>query len=383
MGNRLNKVKKKNNNNNNKKDNIPDIKENKTIEKIKRERYKYNILFLGEAGVGTKTSLIKRIIGEKFNDNFLFQKLILEKDDKEIVLYLINTHEEKGKNKYYGSLYAISDVIIIGYDVTNEQSFDEAKNFYLKMVKEKVKTNLIYLLGNKIDLKNEINVSEDKGKSFASLYNMKFFLISVKDDININNFIGDLTSEIEMKFKNDVNNRMNHKLNGKPIEKFYKTVFLGESGIGSKTSLINRIDTGSYEPYLKTTSCASYCNKSFSKNGENIILNMWDTVGQYLYRTFNEYFVVDSDIIVLGFDVTCYEDFREVKNYWYPLIKENSKGELVYLIGNKIDLREGGYEFENEVKNYAKENNIRYFPISCKNNIGIQDFINDLVNEAD
>ena len=45
-----------------------EIKENKIEENIEKERYKYNILFIGESGTGTKTSLIKRIIEGRFID---------------------------------------------------------------------------------------------------------------------------------------------------------------------------------------------------------------------------------------------------------------------------------------------------------------------------
>ena len=54
-------------NNYNKKGKI-EIKENKIKENIGKERYKYNILFIGESDIGTKTSLIKRIIEGRFID---------------------------------------------------------------------------------------------------------------------------------------------------------------------------------------------------------------------------------------------------------------------------------------------------------------------------
>ena len=69
--------------------------------------YKYNILFVGEAGIGTKTSLIKRIKEGKFIDNIEDKKLfseqiIYEEGNKEIILYLIDTNveiEEKRENQ--------------------------------------------------------------------------------------------------------------------------------------------------------------------------------------------------------------------------------------------------------------------------------------------
>ena len=36
---------------------------------------------------------------------------------------------------------------------------------------------------------------------------------------------------------------------------------------------------------------------------------------------------------------------------------------------------------EEKVRKYCKENNLRYFKISCKNSIGTDIFMDDLINE--
>ena len=81
-------------------------KKNLTIkqEKINETKsiYEYNILFVGETGIGTKTSLIKRIKEDKFIDNIEENKVNREKisyikDDKKIILYLIDTNAEELK----------------------------------------------------------------------------------------------------------------------------------------------------------------------------------------------------------------------------------------------------------------------------------------------
>ena len=123
--------------------------------------YEYNILFVGETGIGTKTSLIKRIKEGKFIDNIgenevTREKISYIKDDKKIILYLIDTNAEELKkflddSKNAGgwiirSYLPISDCIIMGYDVTNKKSFEEIKSFLYNKIKEKNKTNLFYLL---------------------------------------------------------------------------------------------------------------------------------------------------------------------------------------------------------------------------------------------
>ena len=83
-----------------KKDKIKKDEKKEKIEIIQKVIYKYNILFVGEAGIGTKTSLIKRIKEGKFiestgDNKENNQKLIYEKDNKEIIFYLIDTNTEK------------------------------------------------------------------------------------------------------------------------------------------------------------------------------------------------------------------------------------------------------------------------------------------------
>jgi hypothetical protein len=113
--------------------------------------YEYNILFVGEAHIGTKTSLIKRIKTGKFFDNIEDDKIYrenitYERDNKKIILYLIDTDAKNGKNLKLDSNYIINhyydnaDCIIMGYDITNKQSFEEIKSFWYNKIKEKNKT---------------------------------------------------------------------------------------------------------------------------------------------------------------------------------------------------------------------------------------------------
>ena len=121
----------------------------KEIKNAKKEIYEYNILFVGEADVGTKTSLIKRIKTGKFIDNIGDNKIYREKisyesDDKKIILYLIDTNPEKYKDPKLGINneinYENADCIIMGYDMTNKQSFEEIKSFWFNKIKEKKET---------------------------------------------------------------------------------------------------------------------------------------------------------------------------------------------------------------------------------------------------
>ena len=375
MGNKQTKNKNKKDKNN--KDKYI-IKE--TNEIIKKDIYKYNIVFVGESGVGTKTSLIKKIVEDQFIENSEVQQLIYEKDDKEIILHLIDTHCEKEKRDSCNIYYKNADCIIMGYDVTNKQSFDEIELYWFNQIKEKSKTNLIYLLGNKIDLKFEI--VENKGKSFSDFNNLKFFAISVKNGSNIQNFINDLKYNLENNVKNDINNGINEIFYGTPSKEIYKAVLLGDCAIGSKTSFINRVIYNRFDYDVSSTNGGYFVSKTIElKNGKELIIEFCDTAGQERYRALNKFFIQGADVIILGYDITNGESFRNIKESWYGFTKEFSDTDLIYLLGNKIDLLEKIDVFEEDVIDFVEKNNIRYFEISCLEAIGFEKLFEDLINQ--
>ena len=74
---------------------------------------------------------------------------------------------------------------------------------------EKVGPKDVYkiLVGNKCDLKNR-KINFEEGKKFAEDNNMKFFEISVKESINVNDVFICMTKDI---IKNGFKNKMEEK----------------------------------------------------------------------------------------------------------------------------------------------------------------------------
>ena len=302
-------------------------------------------------------------------------------ENKEIILYLIDTNGKKERRYLCEQYYENADCIVIGYDITNYQSFIEIKDYWsnqINTIKQK-KNILIYLLCNKIDLKSKIIFEDKEGKKFADLNHYKYFSISVKDNINIQNFINDLKKNIENKIENNIDIGIKEIIYGKPSKKSYKVTLLGESAIGSKTSLINLLIHNKFDYNLANAN--DYSTKTIQlKNGKEFMINFWDTPGQETYRSLCKILMKDSDCIILGYDVTRYETYKYL-DYWYSVSKDNNKTDLIYLLGNKIDLIEYRKVNEEDARQYAEKNNIRYFEISCKTSSGIKEFIDDLINE--
>ena len=57
-------------------------------------------------------------------------------------------------------------------------------------------------------------------------------------------------------------------------------------------------------------------------NNENVVLSLWDTIGQEKFIPQTKLFIKDSDYIVFGYDLTRKSCFEKIRN-WYKIVKEN------------------------------------------------------------
>ena len=270
----------------------------------------------------------------------------------------------------------------MGYDVTNRKSFQEIVDYWYKQIKKLSNPKLIYLLGNKIDLKSNIKVEEKEGKIFADENNIKFYSISVKKNINIQNFFKGLKSYLENDINNNYDNGIKETFYGNPSKESYKIVLLGDCAVGSKSSLVNRLMGNEFEPNISATTSGSYIRRGvYLQNSKQFIIEIWDTPGQEKYEPVLRIYLKDSDCIVLGYDVTRKQTFDNIKKYWYPKYIENSGVDLIYVLGNKIDLYDQMEVSESEARKYCEDNNFRYFETSFLIPCGIEEFLLDLSNE--
>ena len=162
----------------------------------------------------------------------------------------------------------------------------------------------------------------------------------------------------------------------------FKVIFVGESGIGAKTSLINSIIGQEFDEFRQSTQSPNYASTSIKNNLDHEIkMILWDTIGQEKYRAMTNLFLKDSHCVILGYDITNKNSFDEIKNYHYNNIKEKlGDAPLIYLVANKIDLWIKEEVSEGEAKAFAEEKKIKYFRVSSKTRQGVDLLINDIAN---
>lgn len=86
--------------------------------------------------------------------------------------------------------------IVLVYDVTDRKSFENL-NYWINRIKEKGESEAqIIMIGNKIDMINEILVDQEQATSLAKQHEIPYFQTSAKDATNIDMAIKTLLTNI-------------------------------------------------------------------------------------------------------------------------------------------------------------------------------------------
>ena len=160
-----------------------------------------------------------------------------------------------------------------------------------------------------------------------------------------------------------------------------KLILLGESAVG-KTSIINRYVEDSFSNDVISSSSMTYSRKRLTINKQNIILNIWDTVGQERFKSLSKLFFNDTKIVVLVYSITEKDTFIKL-DYWLKTFQETIGDDVVLgVAGNKSDLFFQQTVNEEEGAKYAEKIGAIFSEISAKENKkGLDKFIEQLVTE--
>jgi len=154
----------------------------------------YKIVVLGDGAIG-KTSICMRFCEDHFSKSykqtigvdFSLKRVVLP-DDKQVSLQIWDIGGQAIGSKMIGKYIFGAQAVLICYDVTNYQSFQNVEE-WIKIVKQTFDREplpYIALVGNKMDLVHLRTVKADKHDQFAAENNMYRYLISAKTGDNIN-----------------------------------------------------------------------------------------------------------------------------------------------------------------------------------------------------
>ena len=164
----------------------------------------YRIVVLGGGGVG-KSAMTIQLIANRFMDDYdptlqdAYQTQV-ELDDEVCVLDVFDTagQEELSAKRYHPSMLAGEGYLCV-YDTTYRGSFEEIMTFFgeiEEMKRRPTREVPCVLVGNKIDLEGERAVRTKEGAALARAWNMPFFEVSAKTDVNVKEAFFEMAREI-------------------------------------------------------------------------------------------------------------------------------------------------------------------------------------------
>ena len=176
--------------------------------------YLFKYIIIGDAAVG-KSNLLLRYAHGQFKPEYQLT-IGVEFGAKNVQIrnktYRIQIWDTAGQENFRSitrAYYKNSVCACVVYDITSKKTFESIKSWIEDCRKQCPKTILLVLIGNKVDLENEREVSYEEGADFAKQYEMFFYETSAKTGKNIDDVFIKTTNEIAKKIGSgfyDLNN---------------------------------------------------------------------------------------------------------------------------------------------------------------------------------
>jgi small GTP-binding protein len=151
----------------------------------------------------------------------------------------------------------------------------------------------------------------------------------------------------------------------------FKVVMIGDSGSG-KTAIINRMYHGVFRSSHIPTVGSSFVAITLKIEYADVILEVWDTAGQEVYRSLVGFYAREAKGAFVFFDVTSQSSFAALPA-WIKFIRSESPSVKVILFGNKTDLSEDRRVSASQGEAFARANECEYIEGSAKTGINVSD----------
>ena len=187
-------------------------------ENEKKYDYIFKLILIGNSCVG-KSSIIQRYIQKTFNDEYTctigvdFFMKTLDINDNLIKLQLWDTAGTEKFKSITTGYYRGANAAFVVFDLTSRISFDSVsewiQNYYYYSNPNSEKN--VVLIGNKSDLKENREISDEEINKFAINNNIKYFETSAKNGNNIEECFYYIAEKLmkDMKEKGEDNNDNN------------------------------------------------------------------------------------------------------------------------------------------------------------------------------
>ncbi|CEL93240.1 unnamed protein product [Vitrella brassicaformis CCMP3155] len=174
--------------------------------------FKFKLVTVGDSGVG-KSCLLTRFVQDVYSDFHVstigvdFKTVVTMIKGKLVKLQLWDTAGQERFSVVTGNYYRNADGFVLVYDATSRESFDHVDQ-WLNQIQEHHDcgpSTVKLLVGNKYDLKDQIQVSEEEAKACADRIGAIFVNTSAKTASNVDNaFLSAAAKLVDLRRKNAV-----------------------------------------------------------------------------------------------------------------------------------------------------------------------------------
>jgi Ras-related protein Rab-1A len=157
-------------------------------EQLAKPDYLFKALVIGDSGVG-KSCLLLRFAQDKYEQNYLstvgvdYYSRTISIEGRRVQLQMWDTAGQERFRTITGSYYRRSQVFVVVYDITDNDTFENVKHWLEEINKNAGSSVPRLLVGNKSDMESLRQVSYQRGKQYADSVGMDFFETSAKESL--------------------------------------------------------------------------------------------------------------------------------------------------------------------------------------------------------
>ena len=150
----------------------------------------------------------------------------------------------------------------------------------------------------------------------------------------------------------------------------FKVLLLGNSDVGKSSMLLRFVDSVWNDAFTPTIG-VDFKVKTLEINNKRVKMQIWDTAGQERFRTVVSTYFRGAHGILLLYDVTNKDSFKNLENWLIEIEKNSNQKVLKILIGNKCDLTEDREITTEEGQTFANRNGMEFMETSAKMNTNV------------
>lgn len=147
-----------------------------------------------------------------------FKIKTIELDGKRVKLQIWDTAGQERFRTITTAYYRGAMGILLVYDVTDEQSFQNIRNWIRNIEQHAAETCDKILIGNKCDMEADQVVERARGQRLAEEYRIKLFETSAKTNINVSNAFISIAQDIKRRLMDNPNNNAQNPNNSVQVD---------------------------------------------------------------------------------------------------------------------------------------------------------------------